>query len=644
MSDKHLVKLPEEKVDIFDDESFHGFTTGNRNIIKKVIFAIGFLAAGIPIVEIIAGPLAPGYQRPVHLFLMTALTFILYPSGFFKNRKTESVFNAVLILFMGFVCYWASSRWISFYINPVAKPVEALYSLIFVLLIFEATRRAIGLAMPIIAAVFLLYCFVGPYVPDYFAHPGYPPTALVSHLIVGTEGMMGQLAAISATQIVFFMMFASFLRMTKSTEVFMDFSKAIAGHRAGGPAKVAVVSSGFMAMVSGSASGNTATTGSVTIPLMIKLGYKKHIAAAIEAVSSTAGQFMPPIMGATAFVIAEYTNNSYFDVAKAAFIPSAIFFIIMFFVVDVLSKKSKIVSGLSKDQLPDLKKSFAKVLPILIPITVLVVMLAKRLSIQISIITSLAVLVVVCIPIKNQRINLKNIFRAISLTAKILIPITTSCAVAGLIVGIMTLTGFGERLTYGIIAFSGGNLLLGLVFTAVVCLILGMGLPTLGAYVVLATLGAPALVQLGAPFLAAHLFIFYYAIVSAITPPVCLSAYVGASIAGANPMKVGYTSVLLAPFLYVLPFLFVYDVGLLMHGNFFEILFSAIKGIIVLLAITVLFQRHWSKTLKYYEFILLALGLVLYFFTKNSLLFSIVFVAVFLMHYIRAKEIFKKNK
>ena len=630
-------KLPEDKIDIFNEDSFRGITIGNKKVIKTIIFIIGLLAALIPILEIIFGPLAPMFQRPVHMLLMIGLTLFLYPSGFFKSEKAESIFNIILILLLIFVCAWASSRWTYFYVTPSPLPIEALFGLIFVLLVFEATRRAIGLAMAIIGGLFLLYCFVGPYMPRYFAHQGYKPTELVTHLVIGVEGMMGDLAAISANQIVFFMMFAAFLRYTNSTEIFMDFSKAIAGDKSGGPAKVSVVSSGFMAMVSGSASGNVATTGSITIPLMISLGFKKHVAGAIEAVSSTAGQFMPPIMGAAAFIIAEYTGLSYWDVAIAAFLPSVIYFVIMFFVVDIMSKKDHL-SGMPKDQLPPFWPCFRR------PITILVVMLAMRMSVQLSIVVSLIALIMICIPIKEQRIGVIKIFKALSLTAKILIPITTSCAVAGLIVGVMTLTGFGERLSYGILAFADGNLFKGLLLTAVVCLILGMGLPTLGAYVVLATLGAPALQMLGAPILASHLFIFYFAIISAITPPVCLSSYVAASIAGANPLKVGVTSLTVAPFIYALPFFFVYHPALLFQGSFLTIVITIVETVIILLNITILFQRYMFDKLKIYEMAVIIANLLFYIKSNNFIIFVAVFAAFVLFHGLRSGKFRKVKK
>ncbi|MCL2793480.1 MAG: TRAP transporter fused permease subunit [Spirochaetaceae bacterium] len=632
------VKIPEERVNIYDENDIQGLTIGNLTVRKIIIFTIGFLAAGIPIYEIIFGPLLPDYQRPLHLFLMISLTLLLYPSGFIKNKKVESIMNITLVLAMGFVCAWASSRWTFFYATPHPEPHEPIFGVIMILLTFEATRRAIGPAMAIIGSCFIAYCFIGPWMPRYFAHPGYHPTELVTHLIVGVEGMLGELMAISATQIVFFMMFASFLKMTKSTTVFMNLSQSLAGHRAGGPAKVSVVSTAFVSMFTGSASGNVATTGSVTIPLMIKLGFKKHVAAAIEATASTAGQFSPPIMGAAAFVIAEYTMNSYWTICKAAFLPSLAYFAIMFLVVGILAKRDNLL-GLPKDQLPPVKSSVISALPILIPMTVLITLLAMQMSIQFTIIIALGTLIITCIPIKEQRIGFVKICKAISNTAKILIPITASCSVAGLIVGVMTLTGFGERLSYGIILFADGNLFLGLVLTAIVCLAIGLGLPTLGAYVVLAALGAPALVTLGADLLAAHMFIFYFAILTAITPPVCLSAFVAASIARTNPFKVAFTSMKLAPFIYVLPFLFVYDINLLLLGDsLIGTLYSILKAATILTMVTIVFQGYFFTKMKIWEFILLIAALLFYIWSQIFPILALVFVVFFVSQFIRNKH------
>lgn len=603
----------ENGINIYDDDDFKGVTAFfKHDWIKKFLFVIGVLVIGIPVFEIFAFAFPPAIQRPVHIMLMYTIVFMVYPSGFFKNAKIETVFNLSLITLIVAICVWARLRWVPLYVYPEPQTYEVVFTFCFLALTFEAIRRTIGLAMSIIGGIFLAYCFLGPYMPRAFAHVGFAPSDLVTQLVIGTEGMLGDLMSTGCTQIVFFMLFASFLKISNATNLFMDFSKALAGHLTGGPAKVAVVSSGFMGMLSGSSSGNVATTGSVTIPLMISMGFKRHVAAAIEACASTAGQFMPPIMGAAAFVIAEYTGNTYWAICIAAFIPSVLYFICMFVVVDVRSRKAG-MTGLPKSELPDLKESTKKIIPLLVPITCLVILLALQFSTQYAVMISIVALVVSYLPFKEKRVGFKKILKAMALASKIMIPITTSCAGCGLIVGIMSLTGFGERLAYGILTVANGNLLIGLLFTALMCVILGMGLPTLAAYIVLAALGVPALVQLGAPLVAAHLFVFYFAILSAITPPVCLSAYVGAGIAGANPLKVGVTSMTLAPFIYVLPFMFVFWPGLLFNAPILDVIRDTVEFFIFMFPVIIIPQRFWLTKLSLVEILIFLLVPVSFF-------------------------------
>jgi TRAP transporter 4TM/12TM fusion protein len=354
-------------------------------------------------------------------------------------------------------------------------------------------------------------------------------------------------------------------------------------------------------MVSGSASGNVATTGAVTIPLMISMGFKRHIAGAVEAVSSTAGQFMPPVMGASAFLIAEYLGISYWAVCIAAAFPACCYFIGMYVVVDIQSRFDGL-RGLPKSELPPLWGAFKKTIPLLIPIIVLVVLLSELYSPQWAIVNSIIVLFLVTLFIKGQRMGPIKIIKALSLTGKILIPIATSCATAGIIVGVMSLTGFGNQLSYWITAVAHGHLFYGLLFTACVSLILGMGIPTLGAYVILATIGAPALHQLGASLIGAHLFIFYFACLSAITPPVALAAYVGAGIAAADPWKVGWTAVRLGIIKFIIPFIFVYRPGMLIVGSFFTIIYHMAEMLLLLIPVSVLTQGgYWYEKLNLLE-------------------------------------------
>ncbi|MFX0198769.1 MAG: TRAP transporter permease [Candidatus Hodarchaeota archaeon] len=602
-----------DRVNIYDDEDikgmpkFGGFT-------KTFIYLVGVLVSCLSIYEVVFGNFEPALQRPLHVFLMCMLTILLYPSGFFKfGSLKEGITNLTLIILLFASCFWTFLNWNPLYIDPYPTNFGIVMAIIGIFLVLEATRRAVGPPMAIIGLAMLVYCFVGPYMPRLFAHPGFSLQNVVVHTVVGTEGMMGLLLSISVNQIIFFMMFAAFLSVSNSTALFMNLAKAIAGGYAGGPAKVAVVASGFMGMVSGSASGNTATTGAITIPLMISMGFKRYIAAAIEAVSSTAGQFMPPIMGASAFVIAEYTGVSYWGVAKAAFIPSVIYFIGMYVVVDIESRMEGL-TGLPKSELPGVWESFKKTVSLIIPIVVLVYFLSSRYSPQWAILNSLVVLSLICLPIKAQRMGIKRMARGLSLTTKILIPVATSCATCGLIVGVMSLTGLGNRLTYMIISVSQGNLMLGLLFTACVSILLGMGLPTLGAYVVLATLGAPALNTLGAPLLGAHLFIFYFAALSAITPPVCVSAFVAAGIAAeGNPMKVGFHAMRIGMIKYVIPFMFVFRPGMILEGSLSSIILNTFEMILVILPISILVQRYWLQKITLLEAALFIGAIVLVF-------------------------------
>lgn len=605
--DESIVRAPEKSVDIYDSDDIRGLPAFG-GATRAVVFAIAVLVSALSIYEAIWGNFPPSLQRPLHVFLMVTLTFMLYGSGRWSTGSaTETVVNAALIVLAAASTLWAGLNWTALYIDPYPDTLGVVMGCVAVVVVLEATRRAVGGAMVVLAAIALAYAFVGPYLPRAIAHPGFSLENVVVHTVVGTEGMMGLLLSISVNQIIFFMMFAAFLQVSGATPLFMNLASAIAGGYSGGPAKVAVVASGFMGMISGSASGNTATTGAITIPLMIRMGFKRHIAAAVEAVSSTAGQFMPPIMGASAFVIAEYTGVGYWTVCLAATLPAVAYFVGMYVVVDIESRAESLV-GLPRSMLPELRESFMKTVPLLIPIAVLVALLANRFSPQWAILNSLAVLVVVCAPIKAQRMLLGKIFKGLALTTKILIPIATSCATAGIIVGIMSLTGLGDRLSYLIVSVAQGQLLIGLIFTMLLSIIIGMGLPTLGAYVVLATLGAPALHALGAPLLGAHLFIFYFAAISAITPPVALSAYVAAGIAGTRPMRVGLHAMRLGAIKYLIPFMFVYRPGLLLDGSPVDIALDVISLALVVLPVQVLVQRYWLRPINAIEGLLFALA------------------------------------
>ena len=594
----------EESVNVYDDKDVQGLPSlGGWSL--KLVFWVGFLVSALSVYELLIGNFEPALQRPLHVFLMGTLTVMVYPSRFFENRSNrEGLFNLLMIVLLFASCLWAMVNWTPLYIDPYPTTFGIAMGILAIVIVLEITRRSVGMPMVIIAVCALLYCFVGPYLPRAIAHPGFSLDNVVVHTVVGTEGMMGLLLSISVNQIIFFMMFAAFLIMSNSTNLFMELTKSIAGGYVGGPAKVAVVSSGFMGMVSGSASGNAATTGAVTIPLMKQMGFAPHVAAAIEAVSSTAGQFMPPIMGASAFVIAEYVGISYWAVCVAAAFPALTYFIGMYIVVDVQARIDGL-QGFPKSQLPPLWRSFKATIPLLIPLTVLVILLTYMYSPQWAIIWSIIVMIGVTLFIKDQRMNIQKIIKGLALTAKILIPIATSCATAGIIVGVMSLTGLGNQLSYWIITVAHGNLMYGLLFTAFVSVILGMGIPTLGAYIVLATIGAPALQQLGAPVIGAHLFIFYFACLSAITPPVALAAFVAAGIAGSNPMKTGFTAMRIGIIKYIIPFMFVFRPGCLLQESWTVNLFHMTEMLLLVIPVSVLTQKgYWLTKCTWWEVLL----------------------------------------
>ncbi len=606
----------EESVNVYDDNDIQGLPSmGGWS--SRLVFWVGFLVSALSVYELLVGNFEPALQRPLHIFLMGTLTVMVYPSRFFKPRSArEGWFNLLVIALLFVSCLWAAVEWTPLYIDPYPTKLGVAIGILAIVMVLEITRRSVGMPMVIIALCMLLYCFVGPYLPDMIAHPGFSVDNVVVHTVVGTEGMMGLLLSISVNQIIFFMMFAAFLIMSNSTNLFMDLAKALAGGYAGGPAKVAVVSSGMMGMVSGSASGNVATTGAVTIPLMKQMGFAPHIAAAIEAVSSTAGQFMPPIMGASAFVIAEYMGISYWAVCVAAAFPALVYFIGMYVVVDVQARIDGL-QGLPKSQLPRLWPAFKATIPLLVPLTVLVILLTYMYSPQWAIIWSIIVLIGVTLFIPGQRMGIPKIIKGLALTAKILIPIATSCATAGIIVGVMSLTGLGNQLSYWIIAVAHGNLLYGLLFTAFVSVILGMGIPTLGAYVVLATIGAPALQQLGAPLIGAHLFIFYFACLSAITPPVALACFVGAGLAGSDPWKTGWTAVRLGIIKFIIPFMFVFRPGCLLQADLATNLFHMTELLLLIIPVSVLTQKgFWLVRCTWWEMALFAGAIIAIFPTE----------------------------
>jgi TRAP transporter 4TM/12TM fusion protein len=447
-------------------------------------------------------------------------------------------------------------------------PNDMWASIAGILLILELTRRLAGLALVIICAVFLAYGFLGPYLPGVLYHRGYAPARFFA-FIYTDNGILGPTTAISSTYIILFITFAAFLQASRVGEYFVNFAFAVAGGARGGPAKVAVFASGLMGMINGTSAGNVVSTGSLTIPLMKKVGYKPQTAASVEAAASTGGQILPPIMGAGAFIMAEITGIPYTEIVIAAIIPAILYFLSVYFMVDKEALKNG-MKGLPRSELPEFRK-LARQVFLFIPIIILIAALFMGYSVIRAGTLAMGAAAVVSW-LTPQKMLWREILYALEIAARMSLQLVAVCAAAGIIVGVIALTGIGVRFSSLLLGFAEGSQFLALVFAMLVAIILGMGMPTTAAYAVAAAVIAPGLIQMGIAPLTAHFFIFYYAVISAITPPVALAAYAGAAIAQSDPMRTSVESFKFGLAAFVVPFMFFYSTEMLMQGEWLDII------------------------------------------------------------------------
>lgn len=465
--------------------------------------------------------------------------------------------------------------------TALAQMPDFYAALVGVILILELTRRVAGLALVIIAGIFVAYSFFGPYLPGFLTHRGYSPERFFTYIFTD-QGILGDPIAVSSTYIILFITFAAFLQASRVGDYFVNFAFATAGGWRGGPAKVAVFASGLMGMINGTSAGNVVSTGSLTIPLMKKVGYPARSAGAIEATASSGGQILPPIMGAGAFIMAEVTGIPYTDIVVAAIIPAALYFVSVYFMVDLQATKLG-MKGLPKEELPKFK-ALARQAYLFLPIVILVYTLFAGYSVIRAGTLAMAAAAVVSW-LTPYKMGPRAVLKAFELAAKMSIQLVAVCAAAGIIVGVIALTGVGARFSSLLLGIAEQNQLIALFFAMAISIILGMGMPTTAAYAVAAAVVAPGLIQLGIPVLVAHFFVFYYAVMSAITPPVALAAYAGAGLAGSDPMKTSVEAFKLGLAAFIVPFMFFYSHALLMQGPWLEIVtvfLTAMFGIYLL--------------------------------------------------------------
>ncbi|MCA2013428.1 TRAP transporter permease [Pararhodobacter sp. CCB-MM2] len=446
-------------------------------------------------------------------------------------------------------------------------PNDMWASIAGIVLILELTRRLAGLALVIIVGVFIAYGFLGPWLPGVLFHNGYAPARFFA-FIYTDNGILGPTTSISSTYIILFIAFAAFLQASRVGEYFVNFAFAAAGSQRGGPAKVAVFASGLMGMINGTSAGNVVATGSLTIPLMKKVGYRPQTAASVEAAASTGGQIMPPIMGAGAFIMAEITAIPYQDIAIAALIPAILYFVSVYFMVDKEALKNG-MQGLPRNQLPSLPLMMKRIF-LFIPIVILIGALFMGYSVIRAGTLAMGAAAVVSW-FTPTKMGLKEIMWGLEIAARMALQMVAVCAAAGVIVGVIALTGVGTRFSSLLLDLAGQSQLIAMVFAMLVAIILGMGMPTTAAYAVAAAVIAPGLIRMGVPVLTAHFFIFYYAVISAITPPVALASYAGAAIAQSDPMKTSVESFKFGLAAFIVPFMFFYAPQMLMQGSWLEI-------------------------------------------------------------------------
>ena len=523
-------------------------------------------------------PLVAYEQRGIHLTFALILTFLLTP--YRKGKRITWIEVALALISLGAGGYLFLEAEAIVDRMGIPTKLDLVAGGIVVLLVLEATRRLIGLTITVVAIFFLVYAYFGYLAPIAVAHEGYSIERIVSQMSLATEGIFGVPLGASATFVILFVIFAAFLSESGAGQFFLDISMALFGRFRGGPAKVSVMSSSLFGTISGSAVANVMVDGWLTIPLMKKTGFRPHVAGAIEAVTSTGGQIMPPVMGAAAFVMAEILGVPYIKICVAAAIPAVLYYVALYFMIDFEALKSGI-RGLPPEELPNARQVFSKGFIYLIPIVVLIYFMSVQMYTPLrSAVYAMVATVVVSFFRKSTRMGPTRILKTLERGAKSSLDVALACACAGIIVGVFNLTGLGMRLSSMLIELSQGNLLVLLLLTMVSSLILGMGMPTTACYIILAVLVAPAMIQMGVKPLAAHLFVLYFGCISAVTPPVALAAYAGAGLAQAPPTKTGYTAFRFALAGFILPFMFVFGPELLIMGHWSTIVVAGLTSIV----------------------------------------------------------------
>lgn len=579
----------------------------------RTLFYVALLFSVFQIVTAAFAPVSSQVLRAVHVGFLLWVVFLSYPAHG-TGRPWQPL--AWVLSLAGITT--ALYQWI-FEADLIQRSgdltvTDLVVGIVLIVLVFEAARRVMGIALPLICGLFLAYGLFGEYLPGNLAHRGYGFDQIVNQLSFGTEGLYGTPTYVSATYIFLFILFGAFLEKAGMIKLFTDFAMGLFGHKLGGPAKVAVASSALMGTITGSGIANVVTTGQFTIPLMKRFGYRAAFAGGVEATSSMGSQLMPPIMGAVAFIMAETINVPFVEVAKAALIPACLYFGSVFWMVHLEARRSNL-KGLPKDQCPSALGAVKENWYLLIPLAVLIyllfsgrtplfsgmvglaltaiVILGSAIILRVSsfalrcafwialgilcvgffqlgisvIFAVIAVLVLICWFIKGARETLTICLHALVEGARHAVPVGIACALVGIIIGVVSLTGVASTFAGYILAIGKDNLLLSLILTMLTCLVLGMGIPTIPNYIITSSIAAPALLELGVPLIVSHMFVFYFGILADLTPPVALACFAAAPIARETGLKISFWAVRIALAGFVIPFMAVYNPALMLQGD-----------------------------------------------------------------------------
>lgn len=609
--------------------------------VRYVFMAIAVVGALYHLYILNFNPIDPWVFRSTHLVFGTVLGLMLYPGWRTKSNKIHIIDWILIIIsiFIGFYIF-ANLDQIIFRFGVTPTTMDFYVALVGVLLVIELARRTSGWMLPILVFVFIGYVFAGPYLPGILNHAGYSLERFTTY-VYSPDGVFGVTTDVSSKYIILFIIFGAFLQMSGVGQYFINVAFSVAGGLRGGPAKVAIFSSGLMGMVNGTSAGNVVATGSLTIPLMRKTGYDARFAAATEATASAGGQLLPPIMGAGAFLMAEITGIPYSEIILAALIPAILYFVSVYFMVDFQAVKEG-MKGLPRSELPSLKYVLSKI-HLFIPIAVLIYLLVSGYSVIFSGTAGIVLSFILSWFNKDTRMGLIKVLQALELGMKDAVQLISIVACAGIVVGVISLTGIGQRFSTMLLSVADTSMFLALVFAMAIAIILGMGMPTTAAYAVAASAVAPGLIKLGFDPLFAHMFIFYYAVISAITPPVALAAFAAAGISGTDPMRTGVKAFQIGLAAFIVPFMFYYSPELLLlSDSTIAIIGATITALIGVYLLSASVQGwFFGKLAAWYTRIILIFAAIM--FMLSGLLTDFIAIAIVVLATIIQKVINKSD-